>query len=333
MISTINTTINPVNNCSTSNYGFVENTTNISENSSGLTSVFQATGTVSDNSELLYLIKARYVTIFFCIFSFYLFTAALVYELKKKNHHMTKISAFLTTGATFAALFSSFWQLGELWSCCVITCRNLRWIYALCYIINSSFIYTIVWFHQRKLYSDPRLSESKNRYLKVLNITILAAIQVTLILVVGALVISYPLSETNYGCILIWDADSLHQVVVPTTVVSMVASAIFRIALLGLIVYPLLKRITGISFRTAKIIKYKQINKDIKDMILRLALCTFLSLFAKVVIDIVALLEAIGQVDVFISNLRLLELIAYSFFINFTFVNWKQRLFPFVRYN
>jgi len=331
----INRIIFLTNNITSSNYHNVIASKTSLENASGRALTTEDNNSTTETSELEYLINARYVTIFFCIFSFYLFAAAAVHGFRKKDQYKqyrTQINDFLIIGAAFAAFFSCSWQVSELWSCCVISCRYFRWIYALCYMINSSFIYTVIWLHQRKLYSDPRLSESKSKCIKASNTGVLVTIQVILVLVIIALVRSYKLEQTEYGCALYWSQSSLYASTIPITIVSAGASAIFRIALLVLIVYPLFKRITGISFHTAKIIKHKQINQDIKEMIIRLALCTFLSLFAKVLIDVIALLEAINLINIFVSNIRVLELIVYSFLINFTYVNWKQRLFPFIRY-
>ena len=311
-------------NSTTSSYTFTDNVTNVNENSTGIT-------TVNVNvANYNYFTFARYLTIFFCVISFYLFVAALVYELNKKYKRTRKLVGFLSTSAAFAAFFSCCWQLSELWSCCVLSCQNLRWIYTTCYVINNSFIYAIIWFHQRNLYNDPRLSESKNKCLKFFNVAVLIAIQTVIIVAAGALVSSYKLEQTLFGCVLTWSPDDFYQVVIPVTVVSMACSAIFRVILLILIVYPLLKRINEINFCSNSIIKYSELNEDVQNLIFRLGFCTFFSLFSKLVIDVIAFAEAKNHVDVFVSNIRVLELIINSFFIIFTFVNWKSRLFPFL---
>ena len=302
---------------------FIENVTNSFENTS-TGSIF-----VSENIHGFSVVAKRIVIIFRCIISFYLLAAVLVYEWKKKKQHQLRIITFLTTGAAFAAFFSTSWQFAELWNCCVISCEGLRWIYTFCYIINSSFVYTIIWIHQRNLYSDPKLPESKQKCIKAFNTAVLVAIQLTIVVAVAALASRFRLIQTDVGCVYDRETVGLYQQLLPISIMYAVACAFFRVILLLLTTYPLLKRGTGFTNYSAKIIQFKQLDIDIKNLIIRLAVSTFLALVVKTVIDILHLLEAIGKIDSFVLQLRGLELIAYCFLINFTFANWKQRLFPF----
>ena len=292
----------------------------------------QVTPHFSD-SDLRYLIDARYTTIVLCILTAYLLIAAVTYEVRKQGNRTKRVVGGLIIAAAAAALFSCCWQMAELWSCCIIPCHVFKGLYGFAYVINSSSVYTIIWFHQRKLYSDPRLSESKSKCLKLLNIAVLVAVQLVIVLVVIGLLNGYSLYKTAYGCVLIWKDGTLYTVLIPVTAASMTFTILFRGALLFLIIYPLLRRIKRIDIITNKeLIKCKlDISKDIQRLVNRLGLCTFFALLLKILLDILSLLEALQHINVFVSNLRVLELILQSFLINFTFANWKHRLFPFIK--
>ena len=323
MSPTLGRIIAKVNDIATFSPGFIENMTNNFENTS-TGSIF-----VSENIHGLSTVAKRITIIFRCVISFYLFAVALVYEWKKKKQHQLRITTFLTTVAAFAAFFSTSWQFAELWYCCVVSCKALRWIDTFCYIINSSFVYTIVWIHQRNLYSDPKLPESKQKCIKALNTAILVAIQLTIVVAAGALISRFRLIQTDFGCVYDRERIGWYRQLLPISITYVVANAFFHISLLLLTTYPLLKRGAGFTNYSAKIIQFKQLHRDIKNLIIRLAVSAFLALFVKTVIDILHLFEAIGEIDLFVLHLRGLESIVYSFLINFTFANWKQRLFPF----
>ena len=312
-----------VNDIATFSTDFVENVTNSFENTS--------TGSIFVSENTRGLVAKRIVIIWCCVISFYLFAVALVYEWKKKKQHQLRIITFLTTGAAFAAFFSTSWQFAEFWNFCVVSCKTLRWIYTFCYVINSSFVYTIIWIHQRNLYSDPKLPESKQKCIKAFNTAILVAIQLTIVVAVVALMSRLRLIQTDVGCVYDRKTVGLYQQLLPISITYIVANVFFRVILLFLTTYPLLKRGAGFTNYSAKIIPFKQLDIDIKNLIIRLAVSTFLALVVKTVIDILHLLEAIGKIDLFVQvlHLRGLELLAYCFLINFTFANWKQRLFPF----
>ena len=135
----------------------------------------------------------------------------------------------MATGAAFAALFSTRWQFAELWNCCVVSCKALRWIYTFCYIINSSFVYTIIWIHQRNLYSDPKLPESKQKCIKAFSTALLVAIQLTIVVGVGALMSRFRLIQTDFGCVYDRETIGLYRKLLPISIKYAVASSVRRI--------------------------------------------------------------------------------------------------------
>ena len=282
-----------------------------------------------EEADLSYLVRARYTTIALWIISFYLFGVVLVYGLRKKVRKEQRIIFFLLVGAAGTALSSCSLQLSELWRP-AFACDIYKWIYGVNYVINNCFFFTIIWTHQHKLYIDARLSESKSKCLRTTNLVFITFIQITILGGAIGLVGSYTLCQTSYGCVLIWSDLTFSTVMVPITIISISASTLFRVGLLMLIVYPLSSRLkVGVQQKARMMIRCTHVDPLVKHMVTRLALCTFVALLTKIVIDVFAFLEAVRAIDVFVSNLRVMELILNSFSINFSFSNWKQRLFPF----
>ena len=283
------------------------------------------------SNELEHLIQAKFIALSFLLIALYLFVVITLYELKSFKNSSKKLVSVFVIGIVTSTVVNWSTQMLELWMCCFFSCRTYRWINASSYFFNACFFYSLVWHYQHQLYFDPRLSESKNKGLKIINVLLILAIYLTYLIIVPCYLTNYDLYEIDYRCILIWNEKSVEVVVIPVTIASLASTCVFRIGLLLLITYPFVRRLTEVNEGKNKLTIKKELDPEIKSLLIRLGVCTLTSLISHSVIEIVVLLNAMKFIKIFPSNCYGLELILNSIVINCLFVKWKQRFFPFLR--
>lgn len=286
---------------------------------------------VNNTNTLDYLEEARYVTLGMWLVALYLFVILVVYKVKYSHSRSKRTVTVLMLGIVPTTFISWTTQILELWFCCFFKCSVYRWVNAASYFTNNCCFYSIIWYYQHQLYSDPRLSESKSKRLKIINFSLIFAIFLTYVIAVPAYLNNYKLCKTNHGCFLLWNPETVTSVVIPITVTSLISTITFRIGLLALIIRPLLHRLTEVDERRNRLTFRRHIESDIKNLLLRLGVCTLISLTTAVVIYIVVMLNAMKILRIYTSNWYGLELILNTLAINCLFSNWKYRLFPFLQ--
>ena len=278
-----------------------------------------------------HLIQAKFVTLIVWLIAIYLFGVVMLYEFKSRSKASRKLVSAFLIGIITSTVVNWSTQMLELWMCCFFSCSTYRWMNASSYILNTFFFYSLVWHYQHQLYLDPRLPESKSKQLKIVNIIFILAIYVTYLIVMLFYVSNYNLCKTDYGCISIWNDKSVEVVVIPVTIASLISTWFFRIGLFLLITYPFVHRLTEVDKGKNILTIKKELDPDIRSLFIRLGVCTLTSLITHVVIDCVILLNAMNFIKIHTSNWYGFELISNPIVINCLFVNWKQRLFPFIK--
>ncbi|CAK8671557.1 unnamed protein product [Clavelina lepadiformis] len=275
--------------------------------------------------ENIMLYQARYWTIVPLTLSFYLVFVLLVYEYrcgkkarKFNSNHLVLFSAFTTVPHSLS-------QLLELWDGS-FSCQAYRWTNAVAFAFGTASVYTTIWARQRKFYSDRLLATIVCKLVRVLSLVIIVSIYIAIGVLVFMLVYNYEFVKLPYGCIVKFEKDVYSSYVLPTAVSAIAVSFLFQTALLTLIIYPLSAKKNTVDRIFCCFVKPDQ---DIFKLFLRLALSTSICLLSSVIAYTMLGLWAAGTVDLYWSGFALMDHICNVAATVLSFVNWKQRFFPF----
>ena len=333
-------------------------------------------------SKLLGNITAACLT----VISMYILLALVVYQRHCANtcsliatlHIVTALSSFLSLLAEQLEL-----QWGDKAD---IFCQFYLKLVACFYFIGNLSSFTLIWFRQKSLYSDPLLKPYYGKNWIFVSNFIIVGIYVVIVPACVLYIIYLKLKSTKHGCII--EIINNNALTTSIIVIALVICAVFfQFALLLLMIYPLQKSGKSIkkfetnnnqqhdekivftnqqynvkqkpstamkteskstirnveeenhskqnqskspTFHTVFSQYPKNMEKEVVMLIRRLILCSGVCITSEICAAFIAAISLLLIPDSYWSLVIHVDLIVNTLAITFSFVNWRERLFPFV---
>ncbi|CAK8692855.1 unnamed protein product [Clavelina lepadiformis] len=271
-----------------------------------------------------YGIFAKCFSVFNLVISLYILLALGMYTWKIRGRlKVTPIANHLCTLAAVAGVVSALLKMLHL---CfgLISFSSLNKAAGAIYFAGFACIFTLVWARQRSLYSNELLASATNNKVKIAS-----TIVIFIIFACGsAIAVNFQAALRFNDSEVVWETDNAKQAIFACAL-CIAAVFILQFVLFLLILFPLLG---DRNLNKCDIVRSK-LQKDIHRMLVRLALCTVACVFSTVLTNLVIILNVIGVINIFWSNLATLDLIISNVFTILTFVDWWKKLLPFCCHN
>ena len=189
------------------------------------------------------------------------------------------------------------------------------------YFLGLATAFGLLWFRQRKLYSDPVLKGHMSKGFSVVNYLLLVCFLLLLLAIVVFFLYENDWKQVGSVCVQRF-AGRINMLA--TTLSYCVLTVCCQVALFMFIAHPLTSCLMGGK-------KGENLAGDLRRMLKRLLVCTLGCCVSSLQLNVFVMLVEGNHVYLYWPNLCGLDLIITAVCVIGTFSNWQQRLFPFFK--
>ena len=249
------------------------------------------------------------------VVTLYLLVALIVHH-RRSASTCTVISVLHTSTALFA-LFGMFLEQValRLETKGDIFCQSFTIVFNACYFLGILSTFTLFWFRQKSLYSTPLLRAYNGKCWRCVSTFIIVGIYAVMLPIAAVMLLTFKFQSTKNGC----ELRSAVEDGIIVLLVLITSTVVFQIALLLLMIYPLKNVDTGPN----------SASKSTRKLIRRLIVCTAVIIASELVGGTIAAICLFIIPNSFWYLVAYLDVLANLIAVTCSFVNWKERLFPF----
>ena len=258
------------------------------------------------------------------IFSLYILVSLLVYQIKiESKKSKTRENIVLNVVCFFNALCAFVCVTKDLPILYMETKPELFCLLmvdiagGVPYFLGVSSAFGMLWYRQRKLYSNPIMKLYVFKWFNAINYLLLVCFLLLMVTITVAFLYESSWLQGESNCMQIF-AGKMNMVAM--TASYCVLTVICQVTLFMFISYPIICTLLK---------KNKQVTADLKKMLKRLLLCTLGCCISSLQINLFILLVERNHVYLYWPNFAGLDLIITTVCVIGTFGNWQKRLFPF----
>ena len=270
----------------------------------------------------------------------YLTITLSMYEFRQKNEEKLKLFSLkelktsLSRGslcliAVCICVIRVFFEQIELRLGTVfdLACRFYQVQLIITYHTSVSCIYILLWARQVNMYRHPALRRLRSSALRVASVVVLIGMLGCFLTNIVTYIVFFTLVSSPNGCV--YDSSNVSG---PPSflpgVIMLFGSVVFQFSLLGLLVYPLIKRYR-VCRKSDAPISGVLISTHVKKPIVRLFVCATICVVSDGVASYLLVYVYDGVKPVFFwVNIYTVNLLCNIVAVIRSFANWKQRLFP-----